>query len=70
MKFQAELKKSSQRKSASLDQTYQLVFETNNPMVLDLGKLPFNTIFKIDIDIDEKNEQRNNKNTEELLPKR
>jgi len=52
MNFKAELKKTSQRKSVSNDQTYQLVFETDNPMVMDLGKLPPDTLFKLTIDID------------------
>lgn len=52
MDFKAELKKTSQRKSVSNDQTYQLVFETDNPMVMDLGKLPPDTLFKLTIDID------------------
>jgi hypothetical protein len=65
MQFNAELKKSSQRKSLSNDNTYQLVFETSNPMVLDLGKLPSNTLFSLEIGIDG---TRDNKNTDDLLP--
>lgn len=49
----AELKKTSQRKSVSNDQIYQLVFETDNPMVMDLGKLPSDTLFELEIGISE-----------------
>jgi len=52
MEFQAELKKTSQTKK-SLDNIYQVVFETNNPLVLDLGKLDPETLFKVKVDIDE-----------------
>lgn len=49
VKFNAELKRTSQRKAASLDNIYQVVLETDNPEVLDLGKLPSDTLFNIDI---------------------
>lgn len=39
MKFLAEIKKTSQRKAASLDNVYQVVLETDDPSILDLGKL-------------------------------
>jgi hypothetical protein len=34
----------------SLDNVYQIVLETNNPMILDLGKLPPDTLFNVKID--------------------
>ena len=49
MDFKAELKRSSQRKTASLDNVYQLVLETNDPRVLDLAKLPSDTMFEVTI---------------------
>ena len=52
MEIKAELKRTSQRKSQSQDNIYQLIFETDNPQVMDLGKLPPNTLFKLKIDID------------------
>lgn len=51
----AELKKTSQRKAVSNDQAYQLVFETDNPQIMDLGKLPSDTLFSLEIGI-EKND--------------
>lgn len=51
MNFNAEIKRTSQRKSASLDNVYQLVLETDNPLILDLGKLPADTLFKITIEV-------------------
>lgn len=52
MKFSAELRKTSQRKLQSNDNTYQLVFETDNPQVMDLGKLPSDTMFKLNVEIE------------------
>ena len=54
MEFEAELKRTSQRKAASLDNVYQVVLETDNPMVLDLGKLPSDTTFIVTIQIEGK----------------
>ena len=48
MKFQAEIKKTSQRKSASLDNVYQLVLETNDSSIMDLGKLPPDTLVEVE----------------------
>lgn len=50
MKFQAEIRRTSQRKAASLDNVYQIVLETDNPMILDLGKLPSDTVVEVTID--------------------
>ena len=49
MKFIAEIKKTSQRKSASLDNIYQIVLETDDNKILDLGKLPADTVVKVEI---------------------
>lgn len=52
MQFIAEVKKVSQRKTASLDQVYQVVLETDNSQILDLGKLPADVIVKITVEVD------------------
>jgi len=52
MEFIAEVKKVSQRKTASLDQVYQVVLETDNPQILDLGKLPADVVVKITVEVD------------------
>jgi hypothetical protein len=53
MDFKAELKKAQVRKSASNDMVYQLVFETDDVTVLDLGKLPSETIFAVNVGVEE-----------------
>lgn len=40
MNFEAEIIRTSQRKLASNDNQYELVLRTENPLILDLGKLP------------------------------
>ena len=52
MEFIAEIKRTSQRKAASLDNIFQVVLETDNPMILDLGKLPSDKIVKVIIEVD------------------
>ena len=49
MNFQAEIKQVQARKTASNDIVYKLVVETDNPMILDLGKLPSDTLFDISV---------------------
>jgi len=49
MKFQAEIIRTSQRKLASMDNQYELVFRTENSMIMDLGKLPSDTLFDISV---------------------
>ncbi len=49
--FIAEIKETKQAKKASLDQEYSVRFVTDNPQVLDLGKLPYDTIVKVAITI-------------------
>lgn len=51
MEFIAEVKKVSQRKTASLDQVYQVVLETDNPQILDLGKLPADVVVKVTVEV-------------------
>lgn len=53
MKFVAEIKRVAQRKTASLDQIYQLVVETDNPNILDLGKLPADVTVKIVVEVND-----------------
>jgi len=49
MDFVAEIIRTSQRKLASNDNQYEIVLRTNNPQILDLGKLPSDTIFDISV---------------------
>lgn len=51
MDFQAEIIRTSQRKLVSNDNQYELVIRTDNPNILDLGKLPSDTIFDISINL-------------------
>lgn len=51
MDFKAEIKRTSQRKTASLDNVYQIVLETDNPLILDLGKLAPDTVVKVTIEV-------------------
>lgn len=51
MDFAAEVIRTSQRKLASGDNQYEIVFRTENPMVLDLGKLPSDTLFNLAVEI-------------------
>lgn len=53
MNFKAEIIRTSQRKLASNDNQYEIVLRTENPMVLDLGKLDADTLVSVEIDIDE-----------------
>lgn len=52
MEFIAEIKRTSQRKMASLDNVFQIVLETDNPAILDLGKLPSDKTVKVIIEVD------------------
>jgi uncharacterized protein related to proFAR isomerase len=51
MEFLAELKK-VEGKGKNLDMIYSITFETDNPMILDLGKLPKDTVFIVNISKD------------------
>lgn len=49
MEIIAELRETKQSKRVSLDNVYTLKFETENPLVMDLGKLPPDSVFKLSI---------------------
>lgn len=49
--FVAEIKRTSQRKSASLDNVYQLVLETDDASILDLGKLSPDITVKVIVEL-------------------
>jgi hypothetical protein len=51
MNFTAEIIRTSQRKLASNDNQYEVVLRTENPMVLDLGKLPSDVLFEVTIEL-------------------
>lgn len=67
MDFTAEIIRTSQRKLASNDNQYELVLRTENPQVLDLGKLPSDQTVKVNIDLVEKKEQEHER--DEFDPK-
>lgn len=52
MDFKAEVIRTSQRKLSSGDNQYEIVFRHENPTVMDLAKLPAETLFNVRIDID------------------
>jgi len=52
MEFEAEIKRTSQRKMASLDNIYQIVLETDNSTILDLGKLPSDRTVMVTINVE------------------
>lgn len=49
MDFNCELKQVQSKKSVSNDMVYKLILETDNPLVMDLGKLPSDTLFDVSI---------------------
>ena len=51
MQFVAEIIRTTQRKLVSNDQQYELVLRTNDPRILDLGKLEASTLFEVDINL-------------------
>jgi len=51
MEFLAEIKSTKQTKKVSNDNVYTLLLETDNPMILDLGKLPADTVVKVKVQI-------------------
>jgi len=54
MEFKAEIKQTRQIKKA-LDNEYQLTLVTDNPMIMDLGKLPSDTVVNVTIELDNQN---------------
>lgn len=61
MDFIAEIIRTSQRKLVSNDNQYEVVLRTDNPMILDLGKLPSDTMFSVSITLNNTPEQKSNK---------
>ena len=53
MTFEAEIIRTSQRKLASSDNQYEIVLRTENPMILDLGKLPSDNTVKVKIELND-----------------
>ena len=51
MEFLAEIIRTSQRKLASTDNQYEIVLRTENPMLMDLGKLPSDKVVKVTIEL-------------------
>lgn len=48
-KFLSEIIEVKSKKTASLDVTYRVVLQTNDPWVLELGKLPADTMVSVEI---------------------
>lgn len=51
--FQAEVKETNAKKTASNDVTYKVVLYTDNPAVLALGALPGETMLNVTIKAEE-----------------
>lgn len=51
MDFEAEIIRTSQRKLASTDNQYEVVLRTENPLILDLGKLPSDKTVKVTVEL-------------------
>lgn len=69
MKFQAEIIRTSQRKLVSNDNQYEIVFRTDDPRILDLGKLPADTLFEVLINLynnKQDNETKENQGYEQI----
>lgn len=49
--FNAEIKRTTQKKMASLDNVYELVLNTDNPELLELGKLPSDTLVNVTVEV-------------------
>ena len=49
MKFKAEIKNVQMNKLVSLDNEYKLTLITNDPTILELGKIPSDTIVDVEI---------------------
>jgi len=50
MEFEAEIKRTNQSKR-NLDNIYQITFETDNPLILDLGKLPSDKTVMVKVEL-------------------
>lgn len=53
MVFTAEIKQVQARKTVSNDMVYKLVIETDNIQIMDLGKLPSDTLFDITVNLND-----------------
>ena len=53
LKFQAEVIKVESKKTASLDISYRIVLQTNDPKVLSLGTLQADDIISVEVSVDE-----------------
>lgn len=51
MEFIAEVKRTNQTKR-NLDNIYQVTFETDNPLILDLGKLPSDKTVRVKVELE------------------
>lgn len=51
MEFIAEIKQVKLVKKSSLDNEYQVLFLTDNSNVMDLGKLAYDTAFKVKVEV-------------------
>lgn len=49
MNFKAEIIRTSQRKLVSNDNQYEVLLRTNNPMILDLGKLQSDSLVDVSV---------------------
>ena len=61
MNFTAEIIRTSQRKLVSNDNQYEILLRTDNPMILDLGKLKGDELFDISITLHNTTEKNVNK---------
>ena len=52
-KFVAEIKQVSSKKTASLDIEYRVVLSTDDPRVLELGKLPADSLVNVEVEVAE-----------------
>lgn len=58
MEFTAEIIRTSQRKLVSNDNQFEVVLRTQNPMILDLGKLPSDKVFKVSVELIEPKKEK------------
>jgi hypothetical protein len=64
LEFQAEIIRTAQRKLSSGDNQYEVVFRTENPMCLDLGKLPSDSLFRVSVELVAKDNKQHNMSKE------
>lgn len=53
MDFKAEIIRTAQRKLSSGDNQYEIVLRTENPMILDLGKLKSDQLIKVTVELED-----------------